>query len=232
MAKTNQHSSITAKKAAGQAAAEMIKDGMLVGLGTGSTTAFFIEALGKRCHEGLKISAVATSKQSAWQAEQLEIPLEDFEAITKLDITVDGADEIDPQKNMIKGGGGALLREKLLATASQEMIVVIDEKKLVNHLGFHPLPVEIARFVYRNTLARLEAEGYQGVLRLYSDQEPFVTDNGNYIVDIHYPTPITDPKQEQQRLKNITGVLETGLFFNLAGRVVIGYEDGRVKVLS
>jgi ribose 5-phosphate isomerase A len=230
MTKTDHSPILIAKKAAGEAAAELIKDGMLVGLGTGSTAAFFIRALGKRCQAGLKISAVATSEQSVRQARELEIPLEDPDSITSLDITVDGADEIDHHKNMIKGGGGALLREKLLAQASKEMIVIIDETKLVDELGTHPVPVEIARFVYRSTLDRLKAADYQGTLRLTRNHELYLTDNGNYIVDIQFATPITDPMKEEARLKNITGVIETGLFFNLAGRVVIGYEDGFVKV--
>ena len=230
MTKTDSNPILIAKKAAGKAAAELIEEGMLVGLGTGSTASFFIEALGKRCQEGLKISAIATSQQSTRQAEQLGIPLKDPETITSLDVTVDGADEIDHHKNMIKGGGGALLREKILAQSSQEMIVIIDETKLVNHLGTHPLPVEIAPFIYRSTLQRLEAKGYQGVLRLKRHNMPYLTDNGNYIVDIQYSTPITDPIKEQEKLKSITGVIETGLFFQLAGRIVIGYEDGFVKV--
>ncbi len=230
MTKTDGNPLLIAKRAAGKAAAELIQDDMLVGLGTGSTAAFFIEALAERCREGLKISAVATSQQSTHQAQLLGIPLEDPDTLISIDIIVDGADEIDHHKNMIKGGGGALLREKLLAQASKEMIVIIDETKLVNHLGTHPLPVEIARFLYRSTLHRLEAKGYQGVLRLKRDNEPYLTDNGNYIVDIQYLTPMIDPMKEEANLKSLTGVIETGIFFNLAGRVVIGYEDGCVKV--
>jgi ribose 5-phosphate isomerase A len=230
MTKTDSNPVLIAKKAAGQAAAKLIQEDMLVGLGTGSTAAFFIEALGKRCQDGLKIFAVATSQQSTHQAQLLGIPLKDPNTITMLDITVDGADEIDHHKNMIKGGGGALLREKLLAQASHEMIVIIDETKLVDHLGEHPLPVEIAPFVYRSTLQRLKAQGYQGVLRLNRENSPFVTDNGNYIFDIHYSNFILDPQKEEERLKSITGVLETGLFFNLAKRVIIGYEDGFIKI--
>ncbi len=230
MTKTDSNPVLIAKKAAGRAAAELIQEGMLVGLGTGSTAAFFIEALGKRCQEGLRIAAIATSQQSNRQAQQLGIPLIDPNTITMLDLIVDGADEIDHHKNMIKGGGGALLREKLLAQASHEMVVIIDETKLVDHLGDHPLPVEIASFVYCNTLQRLKAQGYQGVLRLNREKDPFVTDNGNYIFDIQYSTPILDPQKEQERLKSITGVLETGLFFDLAKRIIIGYEDGFVKI--
>ncbi|WP_068470328.1 ribose-5-phosphate isomerase RpiA [Candidatus Protochlamydia phocaeensis] len=230
MTKTDFPPIIAAKKAAGKAAAELIEDGMLVGLGTGSTASFFIEALGLRCQSGLKISAVATSQQSMRQAQKLGIPIQNSDSITFLDLTVDGADEIDHHKNMIKGGGGALLREKLLATGSREMIVIIDETKLVDQLGVFPVPVEIATFAYRSTLARLEEKGYQGVLRLNRDTSLFITDNGNYIVDIQFNKPILDPASEHERLKVLPGVLETGLFFNIAGRVVIGYEDEFVKI--
>lgn len=219
-----------AKRAAGTAAADLVKEGMLIGLGTGSTAFFFIEALGKRCREGLKISAVATSKQSSRQAQLAGIPLEDPDTITTLDLTIDGADEIDHKKNMIKGGGGALLREKLLAHSSREMIVIIDETKLVDHLGTFPIPVEIARFAYHTTLERLKSKGYYGILRLTRDNAFYLTDNGNYIVDIQYNESIANPVEEHGILKSITGVVETGLFFNVAGRVVIGYLDGFVKI--
>lgn len=232
MTRTDSNPLLIAKRHAGQAAAELIQDGMIVGLGTGSTATFFIEALGKKCQNGLKILAVATSQQSALQAEHLGIPLQDPNITTFIDITVDGADEIDHQKNMIKGGGGALLREKLLAKASKEMVVVIDETKLVDHLGNHPLPIEIVPFVYRTTLRRLEEKGYQGMLRLSNLNQNFVTDNGNYIFDIHYSAPILDPQKEQERLKSIIGVVETGLFFQVAKRVIIGYEDGLTKTLT
>ena len=205
---------------------------MRVGLGTGSTTAYFIEALGKKIQEGLTITAVATSQQTVRQAEHLGIPLLEPDTITELDVTVDGADEIDPHKNMIKGGGGALLREKLLAHASKELIVIVDETKLVEHLGTHPVAIEIAPFVYRCTVNKIESNGYQGTLRLTRDNAPFVTDNGNFIFDIQFTKPIHDPKREEERLKSIPGVLETGFFYNIAGRVVIGFEDGFVKIKS
>lgn len=221
---------LIAKQAAGHAAAELIKDGMVVGLGTGSTAACFIEALGKRLREGLAITAVATSHQTVRQAEHLGIPLLDPGTITAVDVTVDGADEIDHRKNMIKGGGGALLREKLLAQASSEMIVIIDETKLVDHLGALPVPVEIAPYIYRSTIQRMYVKGYQGALRMTRDNTPYLTDNGNFIFDIQFTKPINDPRHEEEKLKTITGILETGLFFDIAGRVVIGYEDGFVKI--
>lgn len=231
MTKTDFTPIIIAKKAAGAAAAELIKDGMLVGLGTGSTASFFIEALGKKCRdEGLQITAVATSQQSLRQAKSVGIPLLDIDFITTLDMTVDGADEIDMHKNMIKGGGGALLREKILAHSSQEMVVIVDETKLVQELGTFPVPVEIAQFAYQTTITRLTDNGYHCTLRLNRDQTLYVTDNGNYIVDIQFEPPIIDLPLEDRRLKDIAGVLETGLFFNVAGRIVVGYEDGFAKI--
>ncbi|CUI16315.1 ribose 5-phosphate isomerase [Candidatus Protochlamydia naegleriophila] len=232
MTKTDFSPIISAKKAAGKAAVELIKEGMLVGLGTGSTTSYFIEALGQRCRSGLNISAVASSVQSMRQAHFEGIPLIDADKITLLDLTIDGADEIDHHKNMIKGGGGALLREKLLALASKEMVVVVDENKLVEQLGAFPVPVEIATFAYRTTLKRLESNGYSCILRLNRDKSLYLTDNGNYIIDIQYQKPIANPKLEHERLKSLAGVLETGLFFNVAGRVVVGYEDGFAKILT
>lgn len=222
-----------AKKAAGEYAAGMVQDGMLIGLGTGSTTAFFIEALGRRCkEEGLCIKALASSKQSMLHAESLGIPMEDDQRVATLDLTVDGADEIDTEKNMIKGGGGALFREKLLAKSSHEMVVIVDQNKLVERLGSFPLPVEISPFIYRATLTRLEEHGYTGSLRLNRDSGIYITDNGNYIFDIVFRTPLTDPQATENNLLHIEGVIETGLFLHIAGRVIVGYRDGLVKIQS
>jgi ribose 5-phosphate isomerase A len=230
MTRADFNSILVAKKAAATAAVDFIQDGMLVGLGTGSTVFYFIEALGQRCRAGLNITAVATSQQSFHQAQSCGISLKDSETVTSLvDLMVDGADEIDPNKNMIKGGGGALFREKLLAEASRRLIIIVDETKLVNPLGMSPLPVEVARFLYHRTLQRLEDQGYQGKLRLGRNQTPFVTDNGNYIIDIHYNRPIQHPADEHMHLKSITGVVETGLFFNIVERVIIGYQDGYTR---
>lgn len=217
-----------AKRAAGYAAAEFIDNGMLVGLGTGSTTAYFIEALGKKCREGLRLSAVATSKASAELAVSLGIPLCEVTTPLAIDITVDGADEIDPAWNMIKGGGGALLREKLIAKASSKLVILADPSKLVDKLGKHPLPVEIVPFLYRNTIKALSEMGYKGKLR----PGPYLTDNGNYIFDIQFSGPIIDPQLEHKKIKSLSGVVETGLFFHLAKRVIIGYDNGSVRTID
>lgn len=221
-----------AKKAAGYAAAELVKDGMKVGLGTGTTAYFFIEALGKRCCNGLKIKALASSERSRCLAESLGIPLIKSQDMVSLDFTADGADEITRQKTMIKGGGGALAREKILAASSKEFVVIVDEKKLVNNLGLFPLPVEIFSFAYLSTLARLEKKGYQCTLRQGEADSPYMTDNGNYIVDLSFSMPIDNPWKEHQDLCSIPGVIETGLFFDLAHKVIVGYENESIEVLS
>lgn len=229
MAKAN---SSRAKEAAGYAAAELIQHGMVVGLGTGSTATFFIKRLVERCREGLKIQAVATSVKSMLLAAEGGIPLLEINSLTSLDVDIDGADEIDPKKRMIKGGGGALVREKIVASMSREMIVVIDRSKLVNDLGKFPLPVEIISFGYRATVNHLERLGYRGVLRQTSDKVLYTTDNGNFIYDIHFNGPIAHPEKEDAAIRAIPGVVDTGFFFHLAGRVIVGNDDGSVEILS
>lgn len=221
-----------AKKSAAYAAASFIQNGMTVGLGTGTTATFFIERLIERCREGLKISAVATSSRSEALARQGGIPIEDINHLLAIDLTVDGADEIDINKCMIKGGGGALLREKIVASMSKEMIVIVDETKLVNKLGKFPLPVEIVPFGYTATIHHIEKLGWSGKLRMTPTDEFFRTDNGNYIYDIHFNELINDPEQLQHRLREIVGVIESGLFIRLAKRVVIGYNNGNVEIRS
>lgn len=226
----------SAKRAAGQAAANLIQDGMLVGLGTGTTAFYFIEALIEKCaHSNFKISVVATSERSANQAKAGNLPICDINTISKIDVTVDGADEIDHQKRMIKGGGGACLREKIIASVSTEMIVVIDRDKLVDQLGIFPLPVEVVPFAHQLTCSRLAKLGYYGSFRKSKEGNPddlYITDNGNYIIDITFPQGCQSPEQTNRAIKGIPGVVETGFFFNMAGRVVIGYPDGHVKITS
>lgn len=219
-----------AKQAAGFAAAALIKDDMLVGLGTGSTAAYFIERLIHLCKEGLKISAVATSKRSEKQAVDGGIPLIDINSITKLDLTVDGADEIDHQKRMIKGGGGALLREKIIASISQEMIVIVDEEKVVSQLGAFPLPIEVVPFAHHAIWHKIQEFGYKGSFRRQPDGNFYLTDNGNFIIDINLKRN-SNPESDNTTLRNIPGVVETGFFFNLAGRVIIGQADGTTRMM-
>ncbi len=220
-----------AKKNAGEKAASFVKEGMVIGLGTGSTAFFVIEELVKRCREGLQIQAVASSEASYAQAKKGGIPLLDINTLTSLDLTLDGADEIDPLKQMIKGGGGALTREKIVASMSQEMVVVIDETKLVKSLGKHKLPVEILPFGHKATLHHLSHLGFEGKIREMEKGKPYITDNGNLIYDIALTKGFIATKAENEKILAIPGVVETGFFFDLAGRVVVGFLDGRVEIL-
>lgn len=220
------------KKRAGEKAAEWIKDGMLVGLGSGSTVFYFIEKLIQRFRKGLNITVVSSSTQSFKQAEKGGLPMANMNEVTQIDLTVDGADEIDSQKRMIKGGGGALLREKILAITSKEMVVIIDESKVVKKLGNHPLPVEILPFGYIATIDKIRVLGYKGKIRLFDNGQLYQTDNGNYIYDIHFQDFRENPEEDHNKLIRIPGVLETGFFFNLAGRVIISQSDATLQYID
>jgi ribose 5-phosphate isomerase A len=210
------------KKAVGYKVAEFVQNGMRLGLGTGTTVFFFIERLIQRCQGGLKIHVAASSERSFEQARKGGIPLLDIDTLTSLDLIVDGADEIDPQKRMIKGGGGALVREKILASISKEMVVTA--------LGHCKLPVEILPFANNATLHHIAKAGYRGSFRKKSDDSLYITDNGNLIIDIHFDKLRENPEADHDTLIQIPGVVETGFFFNLAGRVVIGFADGQVVI--
>lgn len=220
------------KKAVGIKACEFIHNGMVVGLGTGTTAHYFIEQLIELCKQGLKIQAVASSELSHQIAKRGGIPLLDVDKLIHLDVYVDGADEIDEKKRMIKGGGGALVREKIIASISKEMIVIVDETKLSQQIGHRKLPVEIIPFAYRATCHMIEKLGFKGALRTDGNDKFFVTDNGNYIFDIQFPSLPADPEKVHQSLINLPGVVETGFFFHLAGRVIVGFKDGQIAVKS
>ena len=214
----------------GALAANLVQNHMIVGLGTGTTTYYFIKRLAERCREGLVIQAVASSLKSEALAPKEGIPMIDIETITSIDLTIDGADEIDKEKQMIKGGGGALLREKIVASMSKEMIVIVDESKLCDRLGNVKLPVEIVPFAHHYTQFHLEKIGFSGTWRTTSDGKFFMTDNGNLILDINLSSDVCNPKRDHEMLIRVPGVVETGFFFDLAGRVIIGYQDGRVQI--
>lgn len=218
------------KKAAGERATEYIQSGMIVGLGTGSTAFWAIEKIGKMVMEGLQITAVATSVTSEEQAEKLHIPLISFAELDHIDVDIDGADEVDENMNLIKGGGGALLREKIIASSSKKMIVVVDESKMVETLGKFPLPAEVIPFGWEMTFRKLQSFGCTPVLRK-KNQEVFVTDNGNYIIDCSFGS-IPSPGDLHSQLNNIPGVVENGLFTNICSTVIVGYADGSTKVIS
>ncbi|MDN3505374.1 MAG: ribose 5-phosphate isomerase A [Rhabdochlamydiaceae bacterium] len=216
------------KRACGYRAAELIEDGMQVGIGTGSTVYFFIEKLIERVKSGLNITAAFSSIRSKNQAMEGGIPHIENDLFTKLDVTVDGADEIDAQFNMIKGGGGALLREKILATSSTKMIIIVDESKEVAKLGGAKLPIEICQFAYTATIDKIQNLGFNGEIRV--DQDRFYqTDGGNFIFDLNLQSPIDNVQALHNQLITISGVVETGLFFNLDVKLIVGKKDGTLK---
>jgi len=211
------------KKIAGEKAVDYIEQDMLIGLGTGSTVFWTMQRLAERVKEGLRIQAVPTSTETEELARKLGIPLLTLEDMKELDLVVDGADEISVELDLIKGGGGALLREKLVALASRKRIIVADSGKLSKQLGSFPLPIEIVRFGWVQILSRVLQLGCQATLRKAKDS-PFITDNGNYILDCKFDE-ITDPLRLHEQLKLLPGVIETGLFVKLADVVVVGYPD-------
>ncbi|TCS84373.1 ribose-5-phosphate isomerase RpiA [Tepidibacillus fermentans] len=221
---------MNAKQLVGEKAVDYIKDGMVVGLGTGSTVYWTIQKLGQLVKEGLSIKGIPTSVRTEELAKELGIPLTDFASVDRIDVTIDGADEIDSELNLIKGGGGALLREKIVAAASAQLIIVADESKLVKQLGQFPLPVEVIPFGWENTMKKIAEFGCQPRLRLVDDK-PDITDNGNYILDCKFDK-ITKPEQLNKELNTIPGVVENGLFPNIANMFLIGKKDGKVNVIT
>lgn len=216
------------KKMAGDRAAEYVANDMVVGLGTGSTAYFAIVRLAERISdEGLRIRCIATSERSATLARELAIPLTDFSAVLQVDVTIDGADEVDPAFNLIKGGGGALLREKFVASASETELIIVDESKLKQRLGAFPLPVEVVPFGWQLTRRRLEELGCEASFRS-SDNGPFVTDNGNYIIDCSFGV-IEEPSALEREIVGTCGVVECGIFAGLATRIIVGKSDGGLE---
>ncbi|HWB48090.1 MAG TPA: ribose-5-phosphate isomerase RpiA [Stellaceae bacterium] len=219
------------KRAAALRALDYVKDGMVLGLGTGSTAYFVVEGLGRRVAQGLSITGIPTSERTAAHARSLNIPLSDFGAHSRIDLTIDGADEVERGSlNLIKGLGGALLREKIVAAASRQLVIVVDQEKLVARLGDHtPVPVEVVQFGWQATAAALTRLGAEPVLRHATEDHVFITDGGNYILDCRFG-PITDPAQLEQRIGMTVGVVESGLFVNRAAAVIAATAGG-VEVL-
>ncbi|ODR99721.1 ribose-5-phosphate isomerase [Methyloceanibacter superfactus] len=219
------------KVQAARPAIDLVKPGMKLGLGTGSTAYHFVEAVGELVRNGLEVLCVPTSEATRSHAEKLRIPLSSLDETPQLDLTVDGADEIDDQLRLIKGGGGALLREKIVATASDRMVVIADESKMSETLGSHPLPVEVVRFGLRATTRLIQAlaaeAGCEGEVRLRPGQGdlPFITDQGNLIVDCAFHT-IPEPEVLAFALKRVPGVVEHGLFLGLADVAIVAGSGG------
>jgi len=224
------------KLAAAERALQFVESGMKLGLGTGSTAAKFVEVLAPKVRGGLDVVCVATSEATQKQAEALGIPMTTLDEAPFLDLTVDGADEIDGELRLIKGGGGALLREKIVATASGRMIVIADASKRVATLGAFPLPVEVVRFgltATHNMVVALAADaGCEGEIKLRkrADGTPYITDSGNYILDCAFGH-IAEPEDLDEALKLIPGVVENGLFIGIADTAVIAGPEG-VDVIS
>ena len=221
------------KKEAAQAAAQLVHNGMIVGLGTGTTAAYLVSELGRRvAEEGLHFTGVPTSERTAEQARSLGIPLATLADVNEIDLTIDGADEVQlGTLALIKGHGGALLREKIVAAASKRMAVIVDETKLVKRLGGTlAVPVEVVPFGWEATERKLRAMGAGTELRPGVDDKPYVTDGGHYILDCAFG-PIADPKKIARELDETVGVVEHGLFLGLAKQVLIGGPGG-VKILK
>ncbi|MDP1511080.1 ribose-5-phosphate isomerase RpiA [Paenibacillus sp. CMAA1739] len=216
------------KQKAAEKAVEAIQDGMKVGLGTGSTAYWAIQKIGERVAQGLHIQAVATSQASEDQARELGIPIIPFDQIGRLDVTIDGADEVNEQLVLVKGGGGALLREKIVESNTDRLIIIVDESKDVKVLGAFPLPVEVVPFASEWTLEALRQTGCKADWRM-KDGERYLTDNGNYIADCRYGT-IENPHELEIRLNHIPGVVDNGLFINMADQVIIARANGQIDI--
>jgi ribose 5-phosphate isomerase A len=215
------------KRMAAYRAIEYVEDGMVVGLGTGSTAYFVVEGLGERVKQGLRITGIPTSERTATQARSLGIPLATFAEHQHIDLTIDGADEVERGSlNLIKGLGGALLREKIVAASSKRLVIVVDQEKLVDQLGDHtPVPVEAVQFGWQATAARLAELGAEPVLRHAHEDHPFITDGGNYTLDCRFGR-IADANELERRIISIVGVVDCGLFIDRASVVVVAATDG------
>jgi ribose 5-phosphate isomerase A len=219
------------KRAAAERAVELVETGMVLGLGTGSTAGFVIAPLAARIAQGLAIVAIPTSEHTAAEARRLGIPLTSFAEHPRIDLAIDGADEVHRATlDLVKGLGGALLREKIVAAVSDRFVVIVDHEKLVDRLGEHaPLPVEIVQFGWQATAAALERLGAKPQLRGAAGQ-PFVTDGGNFILDCHFGA-IEDPQATEQLINSVVGVVENGLFVGRSSMVIVASENG-VDMLS
>ena len=214
------------KKAAGIEAAKLVENGMTAGLGTGSTVRFFVDELGRRVkEEGLEFTGVTTSRRTKEQAESYGIRIVDIDQVDHIDVTIDGADEVDKDFNGIKGGGAALLWEKIVAVNSRRIVWIVDESKVVDTIGSFPLPVEVIPFGERHVLYRFKERGYNPVLRLDGQGQPVLTDEHNHIIDLHLDR-IEHPQDLAQDLITTVGVVEHGLFLNMVDTVIVGDPNG------
>lgn len=221
---------MNAKQIIGKKAVDYIKDGMIVGLGTGSTAYWAITKIGELVRNGMNIRGVPTSLNTEKLAQDLKIPLVNISEIKKVDITIDGADEFDENKNIIKGGGGALLREKIIVSITDYYIIIADSSKKVEALGNFPLPVEVTPFAQEITISQLNQLGCSTHLRLENDK-PFITDNKNFIVDCKF-NRIDKPDELANKINSIPGVVENGLFVNMADIIITGDSRGDIYIVE
>ena len=214
------------KKLAAEKAVEYVKDGMILGLGTGSTVEYMLKRLERELHEGLKIKGIPTSMHTRKLAKEYKIPLTSLEENPEIDLTIDGADEVDSELNLIKGGGGALAREKIIAHNSKKEIIIIDDSKIVKALGIDfDLPIEVLKYGWTSTKKSIEEFfGCEVDLRKILD-DPYITDNGNYILDCAFER-IEEPEEMERDINNIPGVVENGLFVGLVDEVIVGSKQG------
>jgi ribose 5-phosphate isomerase A len=208
------------KEAAARASLGFVKDGQVLGLGTGTTAAHFIQLLGEQVKNGLQVRGIPTSDRSGKQATSLGIPLTTLDECQQIDVTVDGADEVDPELRLIKGGGGALLREKIVASASEQLVIVVDATKRVPVLGKFPLPVEVIKFAQALVAKKIQALGAAVELRRDAGGKPFLTDENNHILDCRFGQ-IQDPDGLARKLSDMPGIVEHGLFIGMASVVLV-----------
>ena len=215
-----------AKRNAAEEAVKFVKDGMIVGLGTGSTAKIVVDLIGEKLSKDFKIKGMPTSIKTKQQAEKLGIELINIDDQDVIDLAIDGADEVAPDMSLIKGLGGALLREKKVEKKAKELIIIVDESKMVGKLGRGELPVEVRSEDYESTATEIENIGCEAKLRLEDNGEIFVTDNKNYIYHCLFPNGIENPKEMDKKLQNINGVRDTGFFINMATKIIIGNDEG------
>jgi ribose 5-phosphate isomerase A len=230
---SDQGSTIVGKRRAAEWAASQLEDGMAVGLGSGTTSALVIQEIGKKVSAGLKIIAIATSQASERLAHSLDIPITDFGRLERLDLTIDGADEVDQASlHLIKGHGGALLREKIVAMASRRFLIAVDSTKIVTKLGsVFPVPVEVVPFGWQTTAARLREQGFLPQIRVNTDGTPYLTDGKHYILHCDLAHSPFSPKEAAEGIKRTVGVVEHGLFLGMASQVGVGDDNG-LRVLD
>jgi ribose 5-phosphate isomerase A len=219
------------KQAAGEYAVSLIKPGMTIGIGTGSTVFYFIKALAQKVADGFDVSGVPTSKKTEALAIQSGIPLVDLNEVDVLDLAIDGADETDPQLQLIKGGGGSLLQEKIVATAATKLVIIADAEKAVNILGRFPLPVEVIPFGWKQTAKHISKFGCNSIVLRQREGKTFVSDHGHYILDCHFEK-IENAALLTRQLNGVAGVVENGLFLNIASMAILGQPDGSVKIIE